>query len=197
MKKEKIARVLSDIFIPPTFSLFASFYLPMQIVTNKFDRIISTTVMLLGLVILPLTYFVYLRKQNRIINRDAVIKEQRNELYIFSFIVCLIALFVLYFFSDAYFIQLTILTYMISSIVVYFINKKIKISIHSLAPAGLTAILMFVSPVLAILSFLITLIIMWSRVTLGVHTIKEVILGCVTGFILTYLIMFIGLNYAS
>ncbi|GEM_PF-1991060 len=196
MKKQKIARVLSDIFIPPTFFLFASFYLPLKIELANNEKVISLLVMLFGLVILPMTYFIHLRRKNKIINRDAVIKEQRDILYIFSFVVCSICLLLLHFFTSSTFIKLVILANIVSSIGVYFINKKIKISIHSLTPAGFTAILLFVSPSLSALSLIITFLLMWSRLTLGVHSFKEVLIGSLYGFFLTYVVIYLGLNYA-
>lgn len=148
-------------------------------------------------VFLPVIYFSIKRQKGEIINRDAVIKEQRNNIYNFSLIVFSIGYTLSVLINAHLFVQIFLLNYAISVFGVSIINKKFKISIHSLTAAGTGAFLIFINPNLSVLIQIITVIIMWSRVRLGVHTLAEVISGMIYGFSLTLIVTTMVLNYAT
>lgn len=197
MNKQKLARLISDIFIPITFSAFISIYFSLIFTNDEVAFLKFFALTFLSTVLLPLIYFLYKRKRGEIINRDAVIKEERNDVYIFSIMIFSFAYVIAVFINAPIFIQIYLLNFTISTIGVYFINKKFKISVHSISASGTSAILIFISPILSTIIFLITILIMWSRTVLKVHTTKEVIYGMIYGFCVTLFVTILVLSYAS
>lgn len=197
MNKRKLARIISDIFIPITFSAFISIYFSLIFTNDEIAFLKFFALTFLSTVLLPLIYFLYKRRRGEIINRDAVIKEERNDVYIFSIMIFSFAYVIAVFIHAPIFIQIYLLNFTISTIGVYFINKKFKISVHSMSASGTSAILLFINPILSAIFFLITLFIMWSRTVLRVHTIKEVIYGMIYGFCVTLFVTILVLRYAS
>lgn len=174
-----------------------SLYLPSNFSIDKSEFLKYFSLIFLSTVFIPLLYFLYKRKQGKIINRDAVIKEERNDVYLMSILIFSLAYIVSVVARFPVFIQIYLLNFSLSTIGVYFINKKIKISIHSMTAAGTAAFLILLNPLLSVLFFVITLVIMWSRVTLGVHSIREVIYGMIYGFCVTLFVTMMVLKYAA
>lgn len=146
---------------------------------------------------MPVIYFSYKREKGEIINRDAVIKEQRNNIYYFNLMVFTVGYILSILLTAHILVQIFLLNYTLSVFGVSIINKKFKISIHSITAAGTGAFLIFIDPYFSILVLIITILIMWSRVRLGVHTLAEVISGMIYGFSLTLIVTAMVLNYAT
>lgn len=197
LKSKILARIISDIFIPPTFAIFLSFYLPIKFSLNFNQFVTNFLLVFVPTVFLPVIYFSIKRQKGEIINRDAVIKEQRNNIYNFSLIVFAIGYILSLLLNAHLFVQIFLLNYSLSVFGVSIINKKFKISIHSLTAAGTGAFLIFINSNLSIFVLIITIIIMWSRVRLGVHTLAEVISGMIYGFSLTLIVTAMVLSYAT
>ncbi|MCX8056366.1 MAG: hypothetical protein N3F03_01995 [Ignavibacteria bacterium] len=197
MNKRKLARIISDIFIPITFSAFMSFYIPFVSTKTQSDFWRLFLLLFLSTVLIPLIYFIYKRKRGEIINRDAEIKEERNDVYQFTILVFSVAYVVAVLIQSPIFVQIYLLNFTISTIGVFFINRKIKISIHTISAAGTSAFLLFLDPIFSIITLLITILIMWSRVTLKVHTLKEVFYGLIYGICVTLIITILVLSYAT
>jgi len=174
-----------------------SFFLSYVFTKSDSEFLKSFLLLLSTTVIIPLIYFIYKRMKGEIINRDAVIKEERNDVYGFTVLIFSIAFILSLFLGVPLFIRTYLLNFVISTIGVLFINKKFKISIHSMSAAGTSAFLIFVNLKLALLAFIITLVVMWSRVTLRVHSFKEVIAGSVYGFCVTLGVIILVLKYAA
>lgn len=174
-----------------------SLYLPVNFSIDKSDLLKYFSLTFLSTVFIPLLYFLYKRKQGKIINRDAVIKEERNDVYLISMVIFSLAYIISVINRFPLFIQIYLLNFSVSTIGVYFINKKIKISIHSMTAAGTATFLIFLNPVLSTLFFIFTIFIMWSRVALGVHSVREVIFGMIYGFCVTLFVTMMVLEYAT
>lgn len=153
--------------------------------------------MFLSTVLLPIIFFVYKRRKGEIINRDAVIKEERTDVYTFGLILFALAYIIVVLLQSVIFIQIYFLNYSLSTFGVLLINKKFKISIHSMTPAGMTALLLFIDPILATFVFIIKIAVMWSRLELKVHTIQEVLAGMIYGFSVTLIVTIMVLRYAT
>lgn len=197
LNRQKLARIISDIFIPPTFSFFMSIYLPIILTEGKKQFLINFLVMFLSTVFLPILYFIYKRRKGEIINRDAVIKEERTDVYRFGLILFSLAYIFVVIIKANIFIQIYFLNYTLSTFGVLLINKKFKISIHSMTPAGVSALLLFIDPLLASFVLIIMFLVMWSRLELKVHTLKEVLSGMIYGFSVTLFVTILVLAYAT
>jgi len=153
--------------------------------------------MFLSTVFLPILFFIYKWKKGEIINRDAVIKEERTDVYRFGVILFSISYIIVVLLNSDIFIQIYFLNYSLSTFGVLIINKNFKISVHSMTSAGTSALLLFINPILATLVLIISMAVMWSRLELEVHTFKEVLSGMIYGFCVTLIITIVVLSYAT
>lgn len=196
MNKLKVARIISDIFIPPTISFILVLYFSINYSNSIIEGFLNFFILFTAVVFLPIIFFIYQRKMGRIINNDAVIKEERTNVYLFSLSVFTITYIILILLKTAFMFRIFILVYILSTGGVFLINKNFKISVHTLTAAGASAFFYFSSFTLMMIFLILTLLIMWSRVKLNVHTKTEVVAGFLYGFFLTFLIINGALFYA-
>ena len=76
--------------------------------------------------------------------------------------------------------------YISNTVLVIFINKFFKISIHAMGAAGPLALLTFIAGIDAMMFLPIVIIIGWSRIKLKVHTFTEAITGAFICFASVY-----------
>jgi len=183
--KLKFAKIISTVFLQPTFSFLNFTYLNFNYEQSSSQLIVNLLISLSATVILPIIYFVIQRRNGNIHDNDAVIKEQRNNTYIFTIVLFLIASILLYLNKAPVLITSLMLCYFINTSLVFLINLFYKISVHTFTAAGSLALFTFISPILAGILSIITLAVMWSRIQLKVHTKGQVILGLVCGIFLT------------
>ncbi|MBN1639534.1 MAG: phosphatase PAP2 family protein [Ignavibacteriales bacterium] len=182
---KKIARIISTVFIPPIMVFVTFTFLSFYLETNGmkiFYGVLSSFI--LG-VLLPIIYFIKLRKQNRIKDNDATIKEERTNPYLYGIFLCLIGLF---FFAMIEMNKLSFLLwfcYIINSLFMLLINKFWKISAHSIGISIPFAVLIFLFKWWGLLFLPFVFLVAWSRLKLKVHTPLQVIAGVLFGFILT------------
>ncbi|MBM4176385.1 MAG: hypothetical protein FJ213_09470 [Ignavibacteria bacterium] len=187
----KAARLISTVFLPPTFSLFNFVFLNFYFLQNDFDLFLNLVITITATVILPIIYFVLQRRRGIILDNDAVIKEQRNGTYLFTIIIFFIAAILLLLNLAPAFVTALMLCYAVNTTLVYFVNAIYKISIHTFTAAGSFALFTLISPILSLVLFIILMLVMWSRIQLKVHTAGQVALGLVCGISLTL----IGMKY--
>jgi membrane-associated phospholipid phosphatase len=165
---KKIARVISDIFIPPTFNLlgfiyiafFSEFYLTEQLI------VISSSI-IFG-VILPITFFVILRKRKIIADNDAVIKEQRHAPYYLSILLNVLGMVYIIIFSGNSLAEFYWLVLTINTVILTFVNY-------------------FLGSWWYYYAVIFIVVIGLSRYKLGVHTPAQIGMGTLYGFFGTLL----------
>ncbi|MFZ2323938.1 MAG: hypothetical protein WAV89_09600 [Ignavibacteriaceae bacterium] len=187
----KIARIISTIFVPPSFTLlifiFFAFYLE-----NDFTKTLET--ILISVVfgfIMPIALYFILKKKGKIIDVDASIKEERTFPYFIAIIFYLIGLLLMVCF------QLNIITiafwfcYLSNTLITIAINHYWKISAHSMGAAGPFAALLFSVGMWALLFSPIVIAVGWSRIKLNCHTFLQVTAGILLALVSTYLQMYL------
>jgi hypothetical protein len=184
-----IARVISTLFVPPTFPLILFTIFAFKYENDPPKILISVLVTLTFSFLFPILLFIILRKQGRIANADATIKEERT----FPFMVSV------FFYSIGILIlikaQINIVSiafwfcYISNTIFIIIINKYWKISAHMMGAAGPFAAVCFVYGLGALPFIFILLMIGWSRIVLKCHNIYQVLAGGLLGFASTFLQM--------
>lgn len=187
----KIARIISTIFVPPSFTLlifiFFAFYLE-----NDFTKTLET--ILISVVfgfIMPIALYFILKKKGKIIDVDVSIKEERTFPYFIAIIFYLIGLLLMVCF------QLNIITiafwfcYLSNTFITIAINHYWKISAHSMGAAGPFAALLFSVGMWALLFSPIVIAVGWSRIKLNCHTFLQVTAGILLALVSTYLQMYL------
>ena len=166
----------------PAFALINYYYL------NLYDFLIITTICGIFAGVLPilLVLFFLKRKSNgNEIDMDIPERTDRNYPLILVIISYIIGTVILYALNAPTITTVLMFCYFSNTLIVFFINLYWKISIHSLGVAGPAAALIYVFGAAGILYMLIIPLVMWSRVYLKEHTISQVVMGALLGFLAT------------
>jgi membrane-associated phospholipid phosphatase len=187
--KHLIARVISTLFVPPSFPLILFTLFAFKYESDPHKILLLVLVTITFSFSFPIILFIILRKQGRIVNADATIKEERTFPFIISTLFYSIGILIL---IKA---QINIVSiafwfcYITNTIFIIIINKYWKISAHMMGAAGPFAALCFVYGLSALPFILILFMIGWSRIFLKCHNIYQVLAGGLLGFISTILQM--------
>ena len=122
---------------------------------------------------------------------DALVKEERTLPYIISVILYLIGFAILTFFEVDIISRAFWFCYITNTVFITIINKRWKISAHTMGAAGPIAALTFLTGFYGLLFFPLLIAIGLSRIKLKCHTYSQVIAGALLGFISTYIQMWI------
>lgn len=141
----------------PTFII-----LNLSLEMNNF--LIIETICLFFATIIPI-FVILLWGRIKGVDRDYTIKESRNYPLLIATSLYFLGTFILWLLGANPLTIALMFCYGSNTLIVFFINLKWKISVHSMGVAGPTTVLMFINPWFFILGLLGPLV-MWSRVTL-------------------------------
>jgi membrane-associated phospholipid phosphatase len=186
--KKRFAEFISYIAYAPVISIPA-FALINYFLLNFHDFVVVTTVCAFFAGILPvLLVFLWIKgKKNNGQRMDIDIPERKDRNYPLLMVIIsyLIGVLVLYAINAPLITTILMFCYFSNTLIVFFINLYWKISIHAMGVAGPTTVLIYVfGPIGAIFALIIP-VVMWSRVYLKRHTLFQVIMGTLLGFIAT------------
>lgn len=191
----KFARLISTLFVPPVLMLgsfiFASIYLQIDKVETIFIIIVTA---IFGFII-PIVYFIALLKKGKVVNEDAVIKEERTKPFVTGIFIVLFGLVFLTLFTSNSVIIAFWICYLMNAIIITIINKFWKISAHSMGASTPLALIVILIPQYVLFYGIVVLLIGWSRLQLKCHTIAQVIAGIAVGFASTYFHLKIILHF--
>ena len=196
-KPDKFARIISTLFVPPffTFALFTYFAFIFEATTiNKI--IVISTAFTFG-TLFHILFFLYQRKRGKLRDNDASVKEERGVSYLFAILFYFFGWLIL-FLSKVNPISIAFgFSYIFSTLFIFLINIKWKISGHAMGAAiPLAAIVFVIGPVGLWFTFIL-IIVGWARIKLKVHNLSQVISGALLGFFSTYLQMYLIIHYFS
>src|SRR5674476_153002 len=93
--KKLIARVISTLFVPPSFALILFTLLAFKYETDPHKILLSVLVTFAFSFSFPIILFFILRKQGKIVNSDATVKEERTLPFIVSVLFYSIGILIL------------------------------------------------------------------------------------------------------
>jgi len=187
--KQKTAKIISYLFIPPINLLITFFVLSNQIYIDSELKFTTILIALIFGLILPISVFVYLRFKGKIINDDATVKGERTLPYIIGTGLAINALVLAYIFELHPLIIALWFAYIVIQLAMIIINLYWKISAHLIGIGIPFATFYFLFQSDVIYLILIPIIVGWARLTLKVHTPMEVIAGFLLGILPTYFIL--------
>ncbi len=187
--KNKFARLISTIFVPPSFTIIVYSIFAFSIETSFRN---SLTVFLVALIfgfILPIAMFILMRKKKMISDNDAMIKDQRTLPYLIAVVFYSIGLIILLL-SKVSIISIAFwFCYISNTFITIIINKYWKISAHSMGASGAAAALFFTFGWSSFVAMIIALFVGWSRIELKCHSLSQVVAGILLAFFFSYIQM--------
>jgi membrane-associated phospholipid phosphatase len=188
--KNKIARIVSVIFVPPSFTiiLFTGFAFILENEVSK-RLVLILTALTFGFLFHIILFF-YLRRKGMLSDGDASIKEERTLPYIAASLFYLAGLIILLYFEVNIISIAFWFCYISNTILIMLINKSWKISAHTMGASGAAAALYFIIGWKIIFLIPLIALIGWSRYQLKLHDIKQITAGALTGFASVFLQMY-------
>jgi hypothetical protein len=189
--KNHLARIVSILFVPPSFTLLLFSYFAFVYESELTKRIILLIVTFTFGFAFHVILFFYLKKKGKLVDYDASIKEERTFPYLISTLIYICGLSILLLYEINIISTAFWFCYISNTILIMIINKSWKMSAHTMGASGPLAALCFASGWQSLLFLPLVILIGWSRLQRKVHTIAQVTAGVLVGFISTYIQMYI------
>ncbi len=158
---------------------------------------IGWTALSFAIVILPMLAFLLLRvRAGRYEDMDVSIREDRHLLYTFGGLSFILLLILLAFLQAPPIVQRSLQAALLAVALGAAANRFVnKLSLHALAMAGSSTILLFVSPLAGLALGVISMLVGWSRIHLRRHTLSEVVWGWLVGGLAVSAWLLISANF--
>jgi len=190
---KKAAYMISVLFTVPMVALIVFLIMWFDNSKQNFnDNIFYLINSILFFTIIPISayFIVRINKKLRMLGRET----ERRYAFIFGIIGYLLGNISLLFLKNPTKAMIGLyLSYLISSIILAFVNKalKFKASGHACGITGPILALNFIVGIKMLWLFILVPIVMWSRLVLKRHDLKQLISGAMTSFLVTFVIMLI------
>lgn len=180
------ARVISNIFIPPTLTLSIFVYSILKLESN--NQIITYQIInsFFNGFLFPILMFLILMRMGKIVDHDATLKEERTLPYLLGAAISAIGLIISIVISFNIVLAGMWVCYISNTLFLIVINKNWKISAHATGAAGPLAAMVYVGGINNLIFVFLLILIAWSRVELKKHTPMQVVAGSILGFFSTY-----------
>lgn len=184
----KFANIISNIGHPlltiPIFILIVMFGF------EGFSKAALISFLLIGCVFIPLIIWMYIKSKNGTYsNFDVSDKNQRKSLFLFAVPLLLIITVILFATRQSKNLCISVLFALILLIISQITNFFVKSSLHVSLNIYLSSLIFTVNYKIGIVVLLFTGLIVWSRVILGRHTIKEVLFGLSIGILISLIML--------
>mgnify|MGYP000377179328 CR=1 FL=1 len=197
INKDKLARIVSTVFVPPSFTIIIFTIFAFYLETDFTKILVTILVALIFVFISPIVLFLQYRKRGKIVDIDASIKEERTVPMSISLIFYIIGLIFLLVYKVNIISIAFWFCYISNTLITIIINKKWKISAHTMGASGPIAALTFVFGPVSLIYLVISVLVGWSRIQLKCHSFGQVMAGVIFAFISTYFQIYLIVSYFS
>jgi membrane-associated phospholipid phosphatase len=195
IKSDKLARIISTLLVPPSFTILVFTYLAIILEASTINKfVLIGTAFTFGFAF-HIMFFFYLRRKGSLADGDASIKEERSLPYLAAVLFYIIGIIVLIYYKINIITIAFWFCYISNTFVIFLINKRWKISAHAMGGSGPLAAITYVLGPVGLIFTVVVLLISWARIKLKVHSLSQVIAGGLFGFVSTYLQMYLIIHY--
>lgn len=181
--------------VPPSFTIIIFSWLALTLENTLWQKLLVIGVALTFGFAFQIIMFFYFRRKGMIADEDASVKEERTVPFFVAVLIYTLGLLVLYFAKADPVIISFWFCYISNTLLVIGINKFWKISAHALGAAGPFGVIMYMAGTGGLLFLIVIFIIGWARIKLRMHTPAQVAAGAVAGFALTYIQIYLIVNF--
>ena len=142
--KNRIARIISTLFVPPSFTIIVFTIFAFVLETEIIKTVVTILVAFLFGFTAQIILFIVLRRRGKIVDLDASVKEERTIPFLISVGFYLVGLVILLFFKVNIISIAFWFCYISNTLVTILINKHWKISAHTMGAAGPLAAITYV-----------------------------------------------------
>jgi membrane-associated phospholipid phosphatase len=187
--KQTIAKCLSlgghPLLTIPLFVIITMF------ATENTGKAALVILLVVGGIFVPLIAWLYIKSKNgTTTNFDVSDRKQRKSLFVFILPVLMLVTIILYYTGQSKTVCLSVFFGLVITFVSQLVNLRIKSSLHVSMTVYLAFLIMPLNYIAGIIVLLLSVLIGWSRIVLGRHTLKEVLwgggIGLTIGLIMFY-----------
>lgn len=185
----RIARHVSNVLAPVTVSLPLVVLVALYHTRNVLLSLIYAMITLFFLSIGPLLYILIAVRLGKLSDVDVSRRTERAGPFLFSISSVLVGWLALIILHGPRNLQTVLIITAVSGIVMMVTTLWWKISIHASSMGGAATILTAFYGALMLPTFLLLILVSWSRVVLRRHTVLQVVAGSLVSIALTLLIL--------
>lgn len=185
---DKFAEVVSYVF-HPLLVVIPTLVIAMVRLGSTLGQAIFWTVLSIVIVNLPMALLLLWGvRSGKYTDASVSVREQRTSIYAVGGI-CLVILLAVLIISKA---PVVIIACLISAVIAtalgYWVNRYTKLSLHSAAMAGCTAVLLWTAPLIGVIMAVFAPLVGWARIRLKHHTPVQILIGWMVSMICVFVV---------
>ena len=185
---DKLAEVISYVF-HPLLVVIPTLVIAMVRLGSTLGQAIFWTVLSIVIVNLPMAILLFWGvRSGKYSDASVSIREQRTSIYAVGGICLVILLAVLILGKAPVVIIACLISAVIATALGYWVNRYTKLSLHSAAMAGCTAVLLWTAPLIGVIMAIFAPLVGWARIRLKHHTPVQILIGWMVSMICVFVV---------
>jgi len=185
---DRIAELVSHIF-HPLVVVIPTLVIAMIRLGSTIWEAIFWTVLSITIVNLPMALLLFWGvRSGKYSDASVSIREQRTSIYAVGGTCLVILLAVLIISKAPAVIIACLVSAVIATVLGYVINRYTKLSLHSAAMAGCTAVLLWTAPLIGVVMTVCAPLVGWARIRLKHHTPVQILIGWMVSMICVFVV---------
>lgn len=185
---DKLAEVVSYVF-HPLLVVIPTLVIAMIRLGSTLGQAIFWTVLSIVIVNLPMALLLFWGvRSGKYSDASVSIREQRTSIYAVGGVCLVILLAVLIIGKAPVIIIACLISAVIATAIGYWVNRFTKLSLHSAAMAGCTAVLLWTAPLIGVIMAVFAPLVGWARIRLKHHTPVQILIGWMVSMICVFVV---------
>ena len=185
---DRFAELVSYIF-HPLLIVIPTLVIAMVSLGNTLGQAIFWTVLSVVIVNLPMALLLFWGvRSGKYSDASVSIREQRTSIYAVGGTCLVILLAVLIIGKAPVVIIACLISAVIATALGYWINRYTKLSLHSAAMAGCTAVLLWTAPLIGVIMAVFAPLVGWARIRLKHHTPVQILIGWMVSMVCVFVV---------
>ena len=185
---DRFAELVSYVF-HPLVVVIPTLVIAMTHMGSTFWEAIFWTILSIAIVNLPMALLLFWGvRSGKYSDASVSIREQRTSIFAVGG-TCLVILLALLIIGNA---PIVIIACLVSALIAtalgYWINRYTKLSLHSAAMAGCTAVLLLTAPLIGVIMAVFAPLVGWARIRLKHHTLVQILIGWMVSMICVFVV---------
>ena len=185
---DRFAELVSYIF-HPLLIVIPTLVIAMVSLGSTLGQAIFWTVLSVVIVNLPMALLLFWGvRSGKYSDASVSIREQRTSIYAVGGTCLVILLAVLVIGKAPVVIVACLISAVIATALGYWINRYTKLSLHSAAMAGCTAVLLWTAPLIGVIMAVFAPLVGWARIRLKHHTPVQILIGWMVSMVCVFVV---------
>lgn len=187
-KADRMAEIISYIFHPLLIVVPTLVIAMVQLGSTVWEAIFWT-VLSIAIVNLPMALLLFWGvRSGKYSDASVSIREQRTSIYAVGGTCLVILLAVLIIGKAPVVIIACLVSAVLATALGYWINRYTKLSLHSAAMAGCTAVLLWTAPLIGVVMAIFAPLVGWARIRLKHHTPVQILIGWMVSMVCVFVV---------